>query len=77
MPNMTLAIPKDLKKQMDSHPEFNWSEIARQAFRRSISEIDTLRHLLRNSELTEEDALELVRKVSKGMAKRYREKFGR
>lgn len=73
MPNMTLSIPNDLKKEMDAHPEFNWSEVARQAFRRSISEIDTLRHLLRNSELTEEDALLLGRKVKAGIAKRYKQ----
>ena len=32
MVTMTLAVPKDLKERMDSFPEINWSEVARQAF---------------------------------------------
>jgi len=68
---MTLAIPDDLKKQMDAHPEFNWSEIARQAFRRSISDIEAIRHFKRESTLTEEDAIRLGRELRRNISKHY------
>ena len=36
MVSITLAVPEELKKEMDVHPEMNWSEIARQAIRERI-----------------------------------------
>lgn len=32
MTNMTLSIPSELYQKMQKHPEFKWSEVARQAF---------------------------------------------
>jgi len=29
---MTLSVPEELHQKMMQHPEFKWSEIARQAF---------------------------------------------
>ena len=72
MPNMTLAIPLEMKKEMDKFPEFNWSEIARQAFRRQMSDLELVRHFKRDSTLTEEDAIRLGRDLKKRMAKHYK-----
>ena len=36
MTTLTLAIPDEMKKRMDSFPEMNWSEVARQAFMQKI-----------------------------------------
>lgn len=71
MPTMTLAVPDELKKKMEKFPEMNWSEIARQAIRQRVEMLETLREFTKDSTMTEEDALELGRKVNKALAKRY------
>ena len=71
---MTLAVPEELKKKMDTFPEMNWSEIARQAFIQRIQDLEFLRKFKEKSTLTEEDALRLGKEVSKALSKRLREK---
>ncbi|MBI2971409.1 MAG: hypothetical protein HYY37_03270 [Candidatus Aenigmarchaeota archaeon] len=58
---------------MDEFPEINWSEVARQAFAQKLRDLEFLREFKSKSTLTEHDALELGRKVNKGVAKRLRE----
>ena len=69
---MTLAVPKELKNLMDQFPEINWSEVARKAFREKVEDLKFLKEFTSKSELTEEDALKLGRKVNKALSKRYR-----
>jgi hypothetical protein len=71
MVNMTLAVPKELKEEMDDFPEINWSEVARIAFKRKIEALRVLKEFSADSELTEQDAIELGRKVNKALRKRY------
>jgi hypothetical protein len=73
MVNMTLSVPKELKKEMDSHPWVNWSEVARMAFRDKVRDLKVLEDFVSESEITDEDALELGRKVNKALRKRYTE----
>jgi len=72
MVNMTLSVPKELKNLMDQFPEINWSEVARKAFREKVEDLKFLKEFTSKSELTEEDALELGRKVNRALSKRYR-----
>jgi hypothetical protein len=69
---MTLSVPKELKTLMDQFPEINWSEVARKAFREKVEDLKFLKEFTSKSELTEEDALELGRKVNRALSKRYR-----
>ncbi len=71
MVSITLAVPEELKKEMDKHPEFNWSAIARKAFKEKLIVLEKIDKILSKSKLTEEDALELGRKVNKAVAKKY------
>jgi hypothetical protein len=71
MVNMTLAVPKELKEEMDDFPEINWSEVARIAFRRKIEALRIVKEFSSDSEFTEKDAIELGRKVNKALHKRY------
>lgn len=73
MVSITLAVPQELKTEMDRHPELNWSEVARQAIREKILLLKKMDVLLARSTLTEHDALELGRKVNKALARRYKE----
>jgi hypothetical protein len=73
MVSMTLAIPKELKKDMELYPEINWSEVARAAIKRKIQILKEMNRLLANSKLTEEDALYFGKKITKEVAKRFRQ----
>ena len=71
MTNMTLAIPEDLHEIMRKHSEIKWSEVARQAISEKARKLELMDKLLAKSELTEEDALEIGRKINHGIAKRH------
>ena len=71
MVSITLAVPSELKDEMDHHPELNWSEVARQAIRERIVLLKKMDVLLAKSKFTKKDALEIGRKVKEGIAKRH------
>jgi len=71
MVSITLSVSEEMKKEMEKFPEMNWSEVARQAIRKKISLLKKFREFSRESELTEEDALLLGRKVNKGVARKH------
>jgi len=70
MVNITLSIPEDLKQEMEKFPEMNWSAIAREAIKKRVLLLRELNKILSKSELTEEDAVILGRKVNKAVAKK-------
>jgi len=73
MPNMTLSLYKELKDMMDKHPEINWREVARQSYREKLTDLEFLEEFKSRSELTEEEALELGKKVNESLRERYEE----
>ena len=72
MTTMTLAVPSELKNKMETFPEMNWSEVARQAFMQRIKDLEFLKKFKSDSTLTEEDALRLGRELNKNLAKKYK-----
>ncbi len=72
MATLTLAVPDEMKKEMDSFPEMNWSEVARQAFMQKIEDMEFLRRFKEKSKLTESDALRLGKEVSKDVSNKLR-----
>ena len=72
MVTMTLAVPEVLKKKMDSFPEMNWSEVARQSFAVKIRDLEFLRKFTSDSSLTDQDALRIGKEVSKAVSSRLR-----
>ena len=73
MVSITLAVPTELKDEMDEFPEINWSAVAREAIRRKIVLLKKFREFTKESELTDEDALRLGKAVNKELAKKYTE----
>jgi len=71
MVSLTLSIPRDLKQKMDRFSEINWSEVARKAILQKIEDLEFLEKIKSQSTLTEEDALELGKKVTESLSKRY------
>ena len=73
MPNLTIAIPEELRKELSEFKIINWSEVAREAFEKKIVQLRVLESFSKDSELTQEDALKLGRKVNEGMIKKLKE----
>ena len=68
---MTLAIPEDLKKLMEKHKEVKWTEVARQAMWEHAKKLEIMEKIVSKSKLTEKEAIEIGRKIKKGVAKRH------
>lgn len=74
MPNLTITIPIELKKKIDSLPELNWSETIRSFLAEKVKRaliLKKLDNLLAKSELTEEDCLVLGERMKGALLKRY------
>ncbi|MBI4399343.1 hypothetical protein HY570_01210 [Candidatus Micrarchaeota archaeon] len=71
MVNITIVIPDDLKKLIDKHPEINWSEVARQAWKEKVMQLELLNQLTSKSHATEKDIEELAALLKKGIAKMH------
>ena len=65
MVSITLSVPVELKNKMDLFPEFNWSEIARQAITKKIAFLEEMNKIFSKSELTEEDAIKFGKELNK------------
>ena len=76
MTTMTLAVPDDMKARMDAFPEMNWSEVARQAFRQKIDDMEFLREFKAHSRLSRDDSLRMGKDVSKAVSDRLRKMAG-
>lgn len=72
MPNMTLAIPADLKEKMDQFKEINWSEVARQAIREKTLLLERMNQMLSKSELNHADIKELASKINKKVWQKHK-----
>jgi len=71
MTNVTLAVSEDLHMIMQKHKDIKWSEVARQAIWEKARKLELMDKLLAKSALTEEDALEIGRKIKHGIAKKH------
>ena len=71
MPNMTLAIPADLKQKMDQFKEINWSEVARQAIRQKEAVLEKMDQLLAGSKLDEMDIEKHSSTIKKQVHKKH------
>lgn len=69
MTNMTLSIPDDLMKKMKQFKEIKWSEVARQAIEKRISDLETVERIAQKNKLTKKDAKEIADLVNRSVAK--------
>ena len=71
MANLTLSIPKELKAEMEKFPEINWSEVTRDSIKKKIAQLNFLKGIRMDSEITPEDALKLGKELNQLLIKRY------
>ena len=72
MPNMTLAIPADLKEKMDHFKEINWSEVARQAINQKVSLLEKMNRLFSKSRLSGQDTEKYAAVIRKNVFKKHK-----
>ncbi len=73
MVSITISLDEKSRQEMQKFSWINWSEVARNILLDRLKkqeELEKLRSLLKNSELSEEDIIELSKKARKG---RFRE----
>lgn len=51
MATFTIAIPEDLKKKIDTHPDINWPEYLKQRFQARIHELKKFEELKKSGKL--------------------------
>lgn len=71
MTTITLAIPSEMKKEMEKFKGVNWSEVARTAFQRKLQDLKFLQDLTSDSEISSDDAERIGREVSEKLGARY------
>ncbi len=71
MVNITLALPKELKAELQKHKEVNWSAVIRKALEEHLRKIEIVEAIAQKSKFTKKDAEEMARKVKKEMARRH------
>ena len=71
MVNITLTIPEELKKQLQKHPEINWSAVIRKSMQEQLERIAIAEAIAQKSKLTEADAEEIGNMIKKEIAKRH------
>ena len=69
MVNITLALPDELKKELQKHKEVNWSAVIRRALLEHLKKIEIAEAIASKSKLTQKDADEIARKIKRDMAK--------
>jgi len=68
---VTISVSDELKNKMIKFPEVNWSAVARKAILERIKFFEKMDKALAKSELTEEDARLLGRKVKSAVSKKF------
>ena len=68
---MTLSVPEKLHKEMTIHTEIKWSDVARQAFEKKVTELHWMDKKLQKSKLTEQDVDEISHNIKHEMRKRF------
>jgi len=74
MANITISVPKELKAKMNKFPEINWSRLAGILLSQKIKRLELLKELdemLVDSKLTDEDCIDLGKRLKKEIVKKY------
>ncbi len=71
MPNITLAVPKEVHKEMKQFSDVRWSEVARRAIIEKLETLKLAEKLASKSKLTKEDVKNFSNKIKAAAAKRF------
>lgn len=77
MPTLTLAIPEEMKREMDKAAIINWSAVAREAIREKLEQLRLFKSIVAKSSLTEQEAIDFSLALGKKVNKSMHEKLKR
>jgi len=69
-----LSLPDDVYHVVKTHKEIRWSEVARRAIVDYAQKLSLLEKLTEQSELTDDEVMELDTTIKHGIARHYRKK---
>ena len=72
MPNITLSISEELKKEMKRHSSIKWSDAVRSIIEQKISELNEAEKIAKKSKFNWEDWKLIDRELSKNAARHAR-----
>ena len=72
MATVTISVPDELKEKMTLFPEMNWSAVARKAIAERVKLLEKIETQLSTSKLSEEETINLGRKIKKKVSDRFR-----
>ena len=72
MPNLTLAISRELKTEMKRHSSVKWSSAVRNIIEQKLADFEESEKIANKSKLTMKDLKSIGDKVSKNAAKHAR-----
>lgn len=70
MPNFTVSLDDETHRLVRDHRDVNWSHVVRQAILNKGRELHTWDELLKDSEMTEAEAIEIGRDIKASIARR-------
>ncbi len=71
MVNITLSIPAEIKKMMETYEEVKWSEVARKAIIQKLAVLRKLDELSQSSKITDEDIEKMEHEIKRKVAKKH------
>jgi predicted CopG family antitoxin len=71
MANITLSIPKELFRKMKTFREIRWSEVARQAIKKRIEDLEIMNKIASKSKLTKDDVKEMSKRIRASASKKF------
>lgn len=71
MVNITLAIPHDLREDLQKHKEVNWSAVIRKALQEHLRKLKIAEAIASKSKFTKKDVKELDKLVKEGIARNH------
>lgn len=72
MATLSVSVPDNLRQKITELEEINWSAVARKAFEEKVEQVEFMRKIASKSKLTKRDAEEIVKKINKSMADKFR-----
>lgn len=75
MVEIVVDVPDEIERAMREHKLMDWSKIAADALRQRIAQLELLEAIASESKLTEEDSIELGRKINKSLWENWYKKL--
>jgi tRNA C32,U32 (ribose-2'-O)-methylase TrmJ len=69
MPNITLVVSEELRRDMEKHPSIKWSSAVRNIIEQKLADFEELEKLAEKSKFTMKDWKFVEKRVSKSMAR--------